>query len=187
MDIIARGSALVLYITDFDLSKSLYRPKSSSKEEAFETVDVKHKINSILEVNLAGLRLSIIDRNSQELALATIKRFEFKHTDSNLYQSIRLGIEWIQVDNQLFGSTYPILCYPSARPKVSNEQTTHPTLHVALDKAKDNQHGVQYFKIFSFLLQEMTLEVDETFLYALMDFAQFENSSGAQKQSRAWC
>lgn len=74
------------------------------------------------------------------------------------------------------------MCYPSARPKVSNEQTTHPTLHVALDKAKDNQHGVQYFKIFSFLLQEMTLEVDETFLYALMDFAQFENSSGAQKQ-----
>ncbi|KAG1054811.1 hypothetical protein G6F43_003196 [Rhizopus delemar] len=182
MDIVARGSALVLHITDFDLSKSLYRPKSSSKEEAFETVDVKHKINSILEVNLAGLRLSIIDRNSQELALATIKRFEFKHTDSNLYQSIRLGIEWIQIDNQLFGSTYPILCYPSARPKVSNEQTTHPTLHVALDKAKDNQHGVQYFKIFSFLLQEMAFEVDETFLYALMDFAQFESSSGAQKQ-----
>lgn len=74
------------------------------------------------------------------------------------------------------------MCYPSARPKVSNEQTTHPTLHVALDKAKDNQHGVQYFKIFSFLLQEMAFEVDETFLYALMDFAQFESSSGAQKQ-----
>lgn len=38
-------------------------------------------------------------------------------------------------------------------------------------------HGVLYFKLFSVLLQEMTFEIDEDFLYAMMDFAQFNNGS----------
>ncbi|KAG1472650.1 hypothetical protein G6F56_001412 [Rhizopus delemar] len=181
MDVVARGSRLVLQITDFDASSSLYRSKSS--EESFETILVQDKIKSVLQINLAGLRLSMVDRYSRELALATVKRFEFKYTDSKMYQSLRLSVEWIQIDNQSFGSAYPILCYPSARPKVSNEQTTHPTLHVALDKVKDEQHGVNYFKIFSFLMQELTLEVDESFLYALMDFTQFDIESKPIQQT----
>ncbi|KAI9279983.1 hypothetical protein BY458DRAFT_470198 [Sporodiniella umbellata] len=184
MDVIARGSAIILHITNFDASKSLYRSKSS--DESFEAVDLKHVINSVYEINLPGLCVSIIDRHSRELALATVKRFELKYTDSSLYESIRLSIEWIQIDNQKFDSTYPILCYPSARPKVSNEKTTHPTLHVALDKVKDKDHGVQYFKIFSFLIQELTLEVDEAFLYALIDFTQFNTASKKEASKDAF-
>ena len=37
-------------------------------------------------------------------------------------------------------------------------------------------HGVLYFKLFSILLQEMTFEIDEDFLYSLLDFAHFENA-----------
>lgn len=40
-------------------------------------------------------------------------------------------------------------------------------------------HGVLYFKLFSLLLQEMTFEIDEDFLYAMLDFAQF--NSGVKK------
>lgn len=38
-------------------------------------------------------------------------------------------------------------------------------------------HGVLYFKLFSVLLQEMTFEIDEDFLYAMLDFAQFNSGS----------
>ena len=34
-------------------------------------------------------------------------------------------------------------------------------------------HGVSFFKYFSVLLQEMTFEMDEDFLYAIIDFTQF--------------
>jgi hypothetical protein len=37
-------------------------------------------------------------------------------------------------------------------------------------------HGVFYFKLFSILLQEMTFELDEDFLFALLDFSQFDNA-----------
>ncbi|KAG0748282.1 hypothetical protein G6F57_007048 [Rhizopus arrhizus] len=194
IDIVAKDTALVLHITDFDLSKSLYRPKSSatstlasisredSIREVFETINIQHIINYVFEVKLIGLGISVIDRNAKELAFATIKDLEFKYTDSNMYQSLRLSIEWFQIDNQLYGSTYPILCYPTTLSKVANDLTTHPTLHVALDKVKDDQHGVSYFKMFSFLLQEMTFEADENFLYALVDFAQFKNAPTVPEQ-----
>lgn len=32
-------------------------------------------------------------------------------------------------------------------------------------------HGVLYFKYFSFLLQELSLEMDEEFIYAILDFS----------------
>ena len=38
-------------------------------------------------------------------------------------------------------------------------------------------HGVLYFKYASVLLQEMTVEVDEDFLFALLDFSKFRGTT----------
>ncbi|KAI8968041.1 hypothetical protein BDF20DRAFT_917267 [Mycotypha africana] len=187
IDIVAEDTALVLCLTDFDSSKSLYQPRSlrapslssSSQEgsvrDTFETLHLEHVINFSVEVNFAGLGLSIVNRKYQEISYATVKGFDLKYTDSNLYQSIRLGLRWLQIDNQLYSSTYPIILYPTTLPKVASELSAHPTLHIALDKVKDERHGVYYFKLFSLLLQEITIEIDEDFLYAILDFADLSN------------
>ncbi|KAI8144971.1 hypothetical protein BJV82DRAFT_536853 [Fennellomyces sp. T-0311] len=194
IDIIARDAALVLILSDFNQELSLYQPKSSgastaasstresgsregSLRDTFETIDVEHTINYTFEVNLAGIGLSIINRRAQELAYTTIRSLEFKYTDSNLYQSVRASIQWFQIDNQLHGSLHPILCYPTTLPKNTSEQETHPTFHMALDKIKDEAHGVYNFRLFSILLQEMTFATDEDFLYCLMEFSQFSTAA----------
>ena len=41
-------------------------------------------------------------------------------------------------------------------------------------------HGVTYIKYASILLQEMTIEVDEDFLMALLEFAQFSGATGIE-------
>jgi vacuolar protein sorting-associated protein 13A/C len=41
---------------------------------------------------------------------------------------------------------------------------------------------VLYFKLFSILLQEMTFEIDEDFLYALLEFAQFQNAPPSSQE-----
>lgn len=77
IDIVADDSALVLRLMDFDLEKSLYRPKSSatstlasssregSLRDAFETINVQHIINYTFELNLAGIGLSVINKDAQ--------------------------------------------------------------------------------------------------------------------------
>lgn len=74
---------------------------------------------------------------------------------------------------------YPILCFPTTLPKESTDQHSHPTLHIALDKVKDQAHGAQNYKLFSILLQEMTFEIDEDFLYGLLEFFQFSTTKNA--------
>jgi hypothetical protein len=37
----------------------------------------------------------------QEMAYATVKGFDFKYIDSNMYQSVRLCAQWIQVSCQM--------------------------------------------------------------------------------------
>lgn len=93
IDIMAVDSALVLRLTDFDLSKSLYRPKSSgtstlastsgegSVRDAFETVNVQHVTNYVMEINLAGLGVSVINRNAQVI-LCIIERMNIVMTDT---------------------------------------------------------------------------------------------------------
>ena len=43
-------------------------------------------------------------------------------------------------------------------------------------------HGVIYFKYFSLLLQEMTFEIDEDFLFALLDFTKLEGPSNDEEK-----
>ncbi|KAF7728851.1 hypothetical protein EC973_005477 [Apophysomyces ossiformis] len=183
IDVVAHNSSLVLVLSDFDPLRSVYQPTSSgastltskdgSVRDHFEAVDVKEIITFTLDLRMSGIGVSVINKHIQEMALATIKGLDLKYKDSNLYQSIRLNIQWLQIDNQLHGSTYPILFFPTTLPKQAKELETHPTLHISLDKVKDDFHGVNYFKFFSILLQEMTFEMDEDFLYEIMEFSQF--------------
>ena len=191
IDIKARNSVLVLELSDFTLEDSLYRIKSSaastiasssregSVRDLFETVEMEVVVNFELDIELAGIGISIVNQHVQEMAFATIKGIDIKYADSNLYQSMRASFQWLQVDNQFHGCVYPILFFPSTLPKTTSEQNTHPTLHIALDRHKDEAHGVYYFKLFSILLQEMTFEMDEDFLYGLLEFTDMTASPEA--------
>ncbi|KAI9302632.1 hypothetical protein BJ944DRAFT_290009 [Cunninghamella echinulata] len=190
IDIAARDSSLILLITDFNQENSIFRPMSSgdsttlasSRESSsipvqFETVDIEYVVNYTFALRLHGIGVSVINKRNQEIAYMTIRDFSFTYTDSNLYQSLRMGIQWLQIDNQLYGASYPILFYPTTLPKKAPpNDNTHPAFHLALDKLKDTSLGVVYFKLFSVLLQEMSFEIDEDLLFALMEFAQFDTT-----------
>ncbi|KAJ2960621.1 hypothetical protein NQZ79_g4034 [Umbelopsis isabellina] len=183
IDVIAQGSTQVLRLSTYNQSQSIYRPQkqltssassvASSAREGFETVDVQHIVNFTFIIKLAGIGVSVVNKHMQEIAYATARDLDVKLTDSNMYTSLRTTIKWLQIDNQLFGSIYPILLYPSALPKNADGSLMVPTFQLGIDRVKDDTHGVLFFKYFSVLLQEMTFEMDEDFLYAIIDFTQF--------------
>ncbi|KAL1915167.1 uncharacterized protein VTP21DRAFT_7648 [Calcarisporiella thermophila] len=191
MDVIAEGPTQVLKLSNYTASASLYRPKLSSSfssmsisgssshsrehlRDAFEVVSIDSVTNFRVLVKLAGIGISLINKSPQELLYATLRDVEIKYDDSTLYQSINLVIRWIQIDNQLFGGLYPILLYPSIVPQSGRESESHPTLHGALIRVKDESHGVMYLKYCSVLLQEISFEMDEDFLFALVDFTKLD-------------
>ncbi len=138
-------------------------------------------------LRLAGIGISLVNRHLRELVYITLRDIELKYSDSPLYQMVNMQVKWIQIDNQLYGGIFPIIFYPSVVPKTGKEMEAHPIFQTSITKVKDDSYGVLYIKYFTFLLQQMTLEIDEDFIFSMIDFAKIPGASWAEeKEGTSW-
>ncbi|KDE03795.1 hypothetical protein MVLG_05736 [Microbotryum lychnidis-dioicae p1A1 Lamole] len=191
IDVRAEGQTQSVTFSNYDEEDSVFKLQrretslsraesttSSNRETTFEAVDVDVVTTFSFGISFEGIGISLVNKKMQELVYASFRGLTFKYSDSTTNVAYDLSIKWIQVDNQLFGGLYPILLYPSVIPKDGKELEVHPSLQASVIILKDESHGVTYFKYASVLLQEMTVEVDEDFLFALLDFAKFSGATG---------
>jgi vacuolar protein sorting-associated protein 13A/C len=170
-------------------SSSSLNSLDSMAHEGFETAKVDMSINAVFQIQLKEIGISIITKQLDELAYATLKGVDLKLSDSVMYHSLRWNIDWVQIDNQMYGSVFPILLYPSNMTKNGDTKKDKilPTVQMALDRVKDDSHGVIYFKYFSILLQQMSMEVDESFVYELIDFINVDKTNqNNQDNAKLW-
>ena len=187
IDVIAEGPTQVLVLADYDSKQSLFKQRSSSQltvsdrsddgkdisKDGFEVIDVDAVVTFNFQVRLECIGISVLNQRMQELIYMSMTGLEMRYTDSNMYQSVNMLVKWLQIDNQLYGGSSPIILCPTQTPKDGKDSAAHPTLHSALVRAKDETHGVVYFKYFSALVQELTVAMDEDFLYTLLEFSKF--------------
>ncbi|EIE88932.1 hypothetical protein RO3G_13643 [Rhizopus delemar RA 99-880] len=201
IDVKIQGACRLLELTPYRQSESQFKPVNqplsrvnsmssidSAAREGFEVADVDLSVNAVFQIKLKELGISLIDRGLQELVYVTFKGIDLKLTDSALYHSLRWRIDWVQIDNQIYGSVFPILLYPTNSTnngdrRRNNNDKILPTVQLALDRVKDTSHGVMYFKYFSILLQEMSVELDETLVYAILDFAHVDRQQHSSDTS----
>ncbi|KAJ3364419.1 hypothetical protein GGF32_001943 [Allomyces javanicus] len=173
LDLLVDGTTRVLQVTHFDPSKSIYRVRdrrgsdvsASSSTLGFDVIDARSIVNTTFTVDMP-LGVSIVDE-THELLYVTLRNLKFDYNDTNLYQTYGLLVHWLQIDNQLYNSNEPIVLYPT---ELAKDEQSHHTIHLALVKSKDRSHGIQYYKYFSLLLQELSLSVDQALITALTDF-----------------
>lgn len=181
INVVADGPKQTLALSNWKQSLSLYKQKSGQSSKSTNTgfevkeldVDVTFKAN----IRLAGVGLSLINQNLRELVYVTFREIELKYNESALYQTVNWTTKWIQIDNQLYGGIFPILLYPSVVPKTGKELEAHPIFHTAITRVKDDSYGVLYIKYFSLLLQQLTVEIDEDFIFALLEFSNVPGAS----------
>ncbi|EMG47074.1 hypothetical protein G210_2649 [Candida maltosa Xu316] len=196
LNVVADGPTQSLIITNYDPSTSLYKLKgdaiTSSTSVAnggtqFEAVENDENYHTKIVTKFDGLGLSLINTNDQELCYITLKGLEFRYNESDLYQTVSAKLKWIQIDNQLYGGIFPLILYPTVIPKTGKELNSHPALSGSICKVKDDSHGVLFIKYATLLLQEMTIEIDEDFLFALLDFSKFPGASWNKEQVDRLC
>lgn len=152
IDVLAEGHTQVVKITNYDESHSMFKlhrretsmsmtrsnsQTSSNQEIEFEAKDQKTPVTFSLNLSLEGIGISLINRNMVELLYATFRGIRLTYSDSATSQSVHFVIKWIQIDNQLFGSVYKILLYPSVIPKDAKELEVRPNLDIAATLLKD--------------------------------------------------
>jgi len=176
-----------------ETSQSLYRSRTNAsatsiRSQADYVVNekavsgpVKTSIRILLK---EGIGVSFINSaRCMELAYLTLQDIRIKVRETDMDYNATLEVRWIQIDNQLFGGFYPIVLYPTIVPKTEKELADHPIFRTGAMLLKDAEHGAIRFKYLQCLLQEMTAEADEDFLWAFLDMlkavmASFQLESG---------
>lgn len=185
LNVVADGPTQTLVITNYDPSTSMYKLKSQQSSstnslttgDKFEANESDDNYYSKVIVRLEGLGISLINHHLQELCYVTFRGIELRYNESDIYQNFSVKLKWIQIDNQIFGSVFPMVLYPSVLPQSTKEMENHPTFSGAISKVKDDTHGVLFIKYATVLLQEMSVEIDEDFLLAVLDFAKLPGAS----------
>lgn len=175
INVAADGPTQTLILSNFRASKSMYKPKTLERTktglEAFEVKDQDTGATFRAQLKLSGIGISLVNAQLRELAYVTFKDLSLRYSDSPLIQTVSLSIKWIQIDNQLYGGLFPMVLYPSVVPKKAQETEAHPSLHAMVSRVKDDSYGVLYIKYATILLQQMTVDLDEDFVFALLDFS----------------
>ncbi|KAE8146951.1 hypothetical protein BDV25DRAFT_161484 [Aspergillus avenaceus] len=192
INIVADGPTQTLVLSNFKASKSMYRQQrgqasQSSLSTGFEVKELDSDVNFKAQLRLGGIGISLVNQNMRELLYLTFREIEIKYRESRVYQTLNTTIKWIQIDNQLYGGIFPILLYPSVVPKTGKEMEAHPIFHAMVTRVKDDSYGVLYFKYATVLLQQMTLELDEDFVFAMIDFVKVPGASWSEEQEGKLC
>lgn len=188
ISIVADGPTQTLMLSNFKPSKSIYKQQKAQSSQAsssttgFEVKEMSSEVNFKAQLRLGGIGISLINQNLRELVYLTFREIEIKYRESRLYQTLNTTIKWIQIDNQLYGGIFPILLYPSVVPKTGKEMEAHPIFHTMVTRVKDDSYGVLYIKYATLLLQQMTLELDEDFVMAMLDFVKIPGASWTEEQ-----
>ncbi|RDW68381.1 hypothetical protein BP5796_09038 [Coleophoma crateriformis] len=191
----AEGPVQTLVLANYKQSKSLYSLRHQSRtnstasfQESFKVKDMDTNITFRAELRLAGLGISLINAQLKELAYVTLRDIDLKYTESSVFQSLQAKIKWIQIDNQLYGGIFPMILYPSVVPKnTNNDRVVPPTLDTSIIRVKDDSYGVLYIKYASLLLQQMTIELDEDFVFALLEFSKVPGASWSEEHEGVLC
>ncbi|KAI1151480.1 hypothetical protein F4825DRAFT_422633 [Nemania diffusa] len=192
ISVAADGPTQTLILSNFKPSKSLYRQKSQSGTSAsgaggFEVKKQDTETTFQAAFRLSGIGVSLINHQMKELAYVTFRDISLRYNESALYQTISTSIKWIQIDNQLYGGLFPMILYPSVVPKQAQETELHPSLHAMVTRVKDDSYGVLYVKYATLLLQQMTIDLDEDFIYAVLDFSKVPGASWSETNEGKLC
>ena len=192
INIAAEGPTQTLVLSNYKPSKSLYKQKAGQASQGsvatgFEVKEIDTDVAFKAQVRFAGIGISLVNRKLRELLYLTFREIELKYSDSKLYQTLQSTIKWVQIDNQLYGGIFPILFYPSVVPKTGKEMEAHPIFHAMVTRVKDDSYGVLYIKYATLLIQQMTLEIDEDFIFALLDFTKVPGASWSEEHEGKLC
>ncbi|KAL4243512.1 VPS13 family protein [Abortiporus biennis] len=194
LDVRAEAHKQVLRITNYNAEFSLYKPRQrsystlsrqdtiSSSQEAFEAVQEEVPPTLTFNLDFEGIGISLINRRMIEVIYFSLNGLKFEYANSPVAQAVNLTCGSLQLDNQLHDALFPVVLQPTPIPKEARGVASLPTVQASVIWLKDQEHGVLFVKYCSVLLQALTIEADEDFLFAVIDLTKIQGAAWDDNQ-----
>ncbi|KAL3231388.1 Intermembrane lipid transfer protein VPS13 [Nakaseomyces bracarensis] len=182
LNVVADGPTQALLITNYNPEVSLYKIRSkknlssaslNGSGDAFVSEEDEENMQTRVVLSFAGIGISLINAQMKEIMYFNLQGIELRYNESDLYKTFSWKIKWFQVDNQLFTASTQNIIYPTAVVKSQEELDNHPIISGSVSKVKDDTHGIPYYKHVTVLMQELSIQLDEDFMYSFFEFLRF--------------
>lgn len=161
--------------------------------DAFEPAVVKEQPETSIVLDLAGVGVSLMNSKLVEVIYLTLAGFKLDYSMNATFQSLTWTVETMQLDNQLYDAIYPVVIQPTPIPQGVKKNGVPPCIQLSVILLNDErmytlvllghinsllvEHGVTFIKYASLLLQALTIQVDEDFLFAVIDMSNLKSLS----------
>ncbi|XP_028848635.1 vacuolar protein sorting-associated protein 13D isoform X2 [Denticeps clupeoides] len=171
VQVLPDGPTRVLQISDFN-QRRMNRTSATTEEEQTKEKSEKKLSEEELEVmiNLEdGVGVSLVNKVPEELVFITLSGINVHFIRTAASQVLELSVLNIQVDNQLLGTTHPVmLCVTSGSSETTMD--TGPALQVNAVKVPSSLMLTDLFKHLMVTARKFTVIIEEKLLLKLLNF-----------------
>ncbi|XP_027135435.1 vacuolar protein sorting-associated protein 13D isoform X3 [Larimichthys crocea] len=172
VQVLPDGPTRVLQISDFN-QRRMIRSSSSTEQDRRKEDVKKREAEQELEVlvNLEeGLGVSLVNKVPEELVFTTLSGIDVHFIRTAVNEVLELSIQNIQVDNQLLGTTQPVMLCVTPSSSDSSINDSGPALQVNSVKVPSNLMLTDLFKHLMVTAQRFTVIIEEKLLLKLLSF-----------------
>ncbi|XP_055514974.1 LOW QUALITY PROTEIN: intermembrane lipid transfer protein VPS13D [Leucoraja erinacea] len=177
--VIPDGPTRVLQITDLQhrrTNRSLTGTEECPVAEVGEIRKLKNlEAEQELEVLVkldGGVGVSLINKVPEELVFATLTGIDVRYTKVATGQMLEVSIQDVQIDNQLLGTTQPIIL--SLTPNTPESETEPvefgPAVQINAMKIPSKNALTELFKHLMITVRKLTVQIEEKLLLKLVQF-----------------
>ncbi|XP_038577495.1 vacuolar protein sorting-associated protein 13D isoform X3 [Micropterus salmoides] len=172
VQVLPDGPTRVLQISDFNQRRMMRSSPSTEQDRSKEDVR-KREPEQELEVlvNLEeGLGVSLVNKVPEELVFTTLSGINIHFIRTAANEVLELSIQNIQVDNQLLGTTQPVMLCVTPSSSDSGVGETGPALQVNSVKVPSSLMLTNLFKHLMVTARRFTVIIEEKLLLKLLSF-----------------
>ncbi|XP_044206610.1 vacuolar protein sorting-associated protein 13D isoform X2 [Thunnus albacares] len=172
VQVLPDGPTRVLQISDFNQRRMIRSSPSTEQDRSKEDVKKKEPTQELeVLVNLEeGVGVSLVNKVPEELVFTTLSGIDVHFTRTAANEVLELSIQSIQVDNQLLGTTQPVMLCVTPNSSDSSVNDSGPALQVNSVKVPSNLMLTDLFKHLMVTARRFTVIIEEKLLLKLLSF-----------------
>ncbi|XP_074499140.1 intermembrane lipid transfer protein VPS13D isoform X1 [Sebastes fasciatus] len=172
VQVLPDGPTRVLQISDFNQRRMIRSSSSTEQEKGKEDVKKKEPEQELeVLVNLEeGLGVSLVNKVPEELVFTTLSGIDVHFTRTATNEVLELSIQNIQVDNQLLGTTQPVMLCVTPSSNDGSVNDSGPALQVNSVKVPSSLMLTDLFKHLMVTARRFTVIIEEKLLLKLLSF-----------------
>ncbi|KAJ8257579.1 hypothetical protein GJAV_G00187290 [Gymnothorax javanicus] len=170
VQVVPDGPTRVLQISDVN-QRRMNRTSPSLEEDKDDKQKKVPEEELELLVNLEeGVGISLVNKLPEELVFATLSGIDVHFTRTAASEVLELSVLHIQVDNQLLGTTQPVMLCVTPSSSESSTMDTGPALEVNAVKVPSSLMLTDLFKHLMVTARRFTVIIEEKLLLKLLNF-----------------